>query len=90
MYKFGKKSRAELSTVDKRLQDIANELIKLMDVTVLEGKRSREHQDKLVRLGLSQTMNSKHLDGKALDLAPYPVDWEDRERFVYMLSLIHI
>jgi peptidoglycan L-alanyl-D-glutamate endopeptidase CwlK len=31
---------------------------------------------------------SKHMEGKAVDLAPYPIDWEDRERFHYMGGMI--
>lgn len=29
-------------------------------------------------------MKSKHLTGEAIDMAPYPVDWNDLERFVVM------
>ena len=36
---------------------------------VLEGLRSRERQAKLVALGASRTMNSRHLTGHAVDLA---------------------
>jgi len=35
---------------------------------VLEGLRSRERQAKLVALGASRTMNSRHLTGHAVDL----------------------
>ena len=88
MYKFGKKSKQELSTVHPDLQKIMNELIKLMDVTIVEGLRSKEYQEKLVRLGFSQTLKSKHLTGDAVDVCPYPIDWEDRERFIYMQGMI--
>ena len=88
MYKFGRSSKRKLATVDSDLQKIANELIKLMDVTVLEGIRTEERQKYLVEIGMSKTLNSKHITGEALDLAPYPIDWQDRERFIYMQGMI--
>ena len=93
MYKFGKKSLEKLQTCHPDIQKICNELIKMMDVTVLEGVRSQERQAELVAQGKSKTMNSKHLkqaDGfsHAVDLAPYPIDWEDGKRFMYMQGMI--
>jgi len=93
MYKFGRSSKRKLATVDPDLQKIANELIKLMDVTVLEGIRTEDRQKYLVETGMSKTLNSKHLPNQeglseALDLAPYPIDWQDRERFIYMQGMI--
>jgi len=38
--------------------------------TVLEGLRTEERQAELVASGASQTMNSRHLTGHAVDLAP--------------------
>jgi len=37
---------------------------------ILEGLRGRERQAMLVSSGASQTMNSRHLTGHAVDLAP--------------------
>ncbi len=42
----------------------------------------------LLAQGKSKTKYSKHLEGKAVDLAPYPIDWEDRDRFHYMGGMI--
>ena len=88
MPRFGRRSKERLKGVDAKLVNVANELIKLMDVTVIEGLRSQERQNELVAQGKSKTKFGKHVDGKALDLAPYPIDWEDRERFHYMGGLI--
>lgn len=46
-----------------------------IDFTVLEGLRSLDRQKQLVAEGASQTMNSRHLTGHAVDIAPY-VDGE--------------
>ena len=88
MPRFGRRSKERLKGVDARLVNVANELIKLMDVTVIEGLRSQERQNELVAQGKSKTKFGKHVAGKALDLAPYPIDWDDRERFHYMGGLI--
>lgn len=40
------------------------------DITVLEGLRSQERQAYLVKTGASQTLESRHLTGHAVDIAP--------------------
>ena len=88
MYKFGKRSRDRLRGVDVRIINILNELIKIMDVTVIEGLRSADRQKELLAKGATKVKNSKHMDGKAVDIAPYPIDWKDRDRFHYMGGMI--
>ena len=88
MYKFGKKSKERLRGVHPKLVNVLNELIKIMDVTIIEGLRSEERQKELLEQGKTKTKFSKHIKGKAVDLAPYPIDWEDRERFDYMGGMI--
>ena len=88
MPRFGRRSKERLKGVDAKLVNVPNELKKRMDVTVIEGLRSQERQNELVAQGKSKTKFGKHVAGKALDLAPYPVDWEDRERFHYMGGLV--
>lgn len=93
MNRFSQKSLDKLNTCHPDIQAICHELIKLMDVTVLEGVRTLEKQEEYVRTGRSKTMDSKHLkqsDGfsHAIDLVPYPIDWNDKERFIYMQGMI--
>jgi len=88
MYKLGKKSQERLRGVNSQLVNILFELVKIMDITVLEGVRTQERQDKLVAEGKSKTKFSKHITGQAVDLAPYPIDWEDRDRFHYMGGML--
>ena len=88
MYRFGKRSRERLKGVKPELINVLNQLIKIMDVTIIEGVRSQERQDELVAKGASKRRYSKHIQGKAVDLAPYPIDWEDRERFHYMGGMV--
>jgi|TARA_R110001592_G_scaffold312574_2_gene587946 peptidoglycan L-alanyl-D-glutamate endopeptidase CwlK len=88
MPRFGKRSKERLKGVDRRLVSVLNELIKIMDVTIIEGLRSEQRQEKLLKAGSTKTKFSKHIEGKAVDLAPYPIDWEDRDRFHYMGGMI--
>jgi len=41
-----------------------------LDFTVLEGLRTQERQKELMKNGATKTMNSRHLTGHAVDLAP--------------------
>ena len=88
MYHFGKRSKERLKGVNPKLVNVINQLIKIMDVTVIEGLRSQERQDELVAKGASKTKYSKHIEGRAVDIAPYPIDWEDRERVHYMGGML--
>ena len=69
-FKLGKKSRDRLTGVHPDLIKVVERAIELteVDFTVLEGVRSKSRQEKLVELGASQTMNSRHLTGHADDL----------------------
>ena len=84
MPRYSKKSKERLKSCDKRLQDVFNEVIKHVDCSILEGHRSKERQNKLYDEGLTKVKypNGRHNSSpsKAVDVTPYPVDWEDRER----------
>lgn len=88
MPKFGRRSKQRLKGVNPDLVKILNQLIKIMDVTIIEGLRTEERQAELLNQGKSKTKYSKHIVGKAVDLAPYPIDWNDRDRFHYMGGML--
>ena len=85
MPRFGKSSKQRLATCDNRLQKVFNEVIKTVDCSILEGHRSAERQDKLFEEGKTKVKypNGRHNadPSRAVDVAPYPIDWNDRERF---------
>ena len=91
-FKFGPASKLRLATCDRRLQAIAAEVIKSMDVAVLCGHRGEVEQTAAVRAGLSKAPwpTSKHnaIPSRAVDLAPYPVNWSDTARFESMAGLV--
>ena len=84
MPRFGKRSRERLKGVDSRLVNVLNEVVKYFDITIIEGLRSQERQNELVAQGKSKTKFGKHVQGKAVDIAPYPIDWDDRDDFHYL------
>ena len=85
MPKFGKRSKESLVTCENRLQDVFNEVIKIVDCSILEGHRSKDRQNKLYEEGKTKVRypNGRHnaSPSNAVDVAPYPIDWDDRERF---------
>ena len=62
----------------KRLQGVHPDLVRVVeraieltpvDFVVTEGRRTKARQRELVAAGASQTMNSRHITGHAVDLA---------------------
>jgi len=84
MPRLGKRSKQRLEGVDARLHHLLGEVVKHFDITVIEGKRSQERQNQLVAEGKSKTKFGKHVKGLAVDIAPYPIDWEARDDFHYL------
>jgi peptidoglycan LD-endopeptidase CwlK len=80
-FKLSKRSLDRLEGVDADLVAVVKRAIEIttVDFGVTEGMRSIETQRKYVDAGKSQTMNSKHLTGDAVDLVAYyqgEVCWE--------------
>lgn len=92
MAKFSRRSLERLSTCHPDLQHIAHEAIKEIDFTVLCGHRTEEEQQQCFdnRTSKLKWPNSKHnsLPSRAMDLAPYPLDWEDEEAFEALADVI--
>jgi peptidoglycan L-alanyl-D-glutamate endopeptidase CwlK len=77
-YRLGKRSLSNLEGVHPDLVAVVNRAIQITksDFVVIEGVRSRQRQKELVAKGASKTMNSRHLTGHAVDIAPWPITWE--------------
>ncbi|MEM6683710.1 MAG: M15 family peptidase [Pseudomonadota bacterium] len=84
-FKYSKASLARLNTCAQPLQSLFREVIKVTDCTILEGHRNQECQDAAFAEGRSKLKwpNGKHntYPSHAIDAAPWPIDWEDRDRF---------
>ena len=95
MPQYSDKSQKLLLQCHDDLQIVFNFAIKIHDITILDTTiRTIEQQREFVRTGKSWTMDSKHLicekreKSDAVDFTPYPVNWNDRERFAYVAGTI--
>ena len=70
MYTLSTRSLNHLESVHPDLVSVVKLAIHLseIDFVVLEGVRTKERQALLKTIGASQTMNSRHLTGHAVDL----------------------
>lgn len=93
MFKLGQRSLARLQGVNVNLVNVVKRAIEIseVDFTVIEGRRTLERQKELYAQGrttagkiVTDTMNSKHLHGLAVDIAPWvngKIDWNDLSLF---------
>jgi peptidoglycan LD-endopeptidase CwlK len=72
-FKLSNRSLEKLEGVDDALVAVVKHAIGIskIDFGVICGMRTIQEQEELVAKGASQTMKSKHLDGKAVDLMAY-------------------
>ena len=89
---FSDTSKKNLEEAHEDLQKVFNEVIKYIDCKVIEGFRSQVEQDKTYFSGKSKLKypESKHnqIPCLAVDVVPYPIDWNDRERFYYFAGVV--
>ena len=81
MFKFSRRSEKNLDGVNPILVKVVRRALELssVDFGITEGLRAIERQKKLVEEGKSQTMNSRHITGHAVDVFAYPTpagSWE--------------
>ena len=79
----------KLEGVNADLVRVVKHAAALIPMMVIEGVRTRERQAELYAIGRTKpgkpvtwTMASKHCDGLAVDVAPIPLDWNDRKAFL--------
>ena len=89
MTSFSEVSLRWLNTCHADIVCVCRELIKQYDFCVLEGHRGKEAQNIAYKQGNSRLVwpNSAHNKYPSLgvDLAPYPLDWQNLERFKEMI-----
>ena len=92
MYEFSKHSREKLDSAHSDLQHLFNEVIKIIDCSVIFGHRTEKEQEIQYRLGHTSLhfprSNHNQKPSLAVDVVPYPIDWHDRERFVYFAGIV--
>lgn len=89
---FSEYSKGHLVTCDQQLQDLFNEVIKHYNCRVLCGHRAEEAQNLAYESGASQVRwpNGQHnsYPSMAVDVVPYPVDWDDLDRFKVFIGFV--
>ena len=69
-----------------------NAVIRTYDCTIICGYRSEEEQNEAFRTGHSKLRfpESKHnlSPSAAVDVAPHPIDWNDRDRFHHFAGFV--
>jgi peptidoglycan L-alanyl-D-glutamate endopeptidase CwlK len=93
---FSAQSKGRLNTCDPRLQDILNEAIKIVDITILEGHRGQIKQDAAFASGHSKLRwpHGKHnsFPSRAVDIAPFVIDtgidWKDLIAFGRVMGVV--
>lgn len=91
MPSFSNQSKQRLSLCHPNLQMICNKAIKIYDFSIITGFRDKETQNQMYEEGKSKLKwpHSKHnmSPSHAVDVAPYPIDWQDSERFYYLAGI---
>ena len=92
MPKFGSTSRRRLSTCHEDLREIFEEVVKIFDCSVLCGHRGEEAQNEAYEKGNSKVKypHGRHNanPSNAVDVTPWPVDWEDKDRMNYFAGIV--
>jgi peptidoglycan L-alanyl-D-glutamate endopeptidase CwlK len=85
MATFSKVSEERLRTCHEDIQAVCRAVIHDFDFSVLCGYRGEEEQNAAYSDGKSRLRYPASAHNKkpsrAVDLAPYPIDWNDEERF---------
>ncbi|EBZ0491439.1 M15 family peptidase [Salmonella enterica subsp. enterica serovar Infantis] len=73
-FTFSKRSLSRLQGVNADLIKLSLRALDLspIDFGITEGVRTRERQKELYQQGKSETLNSRHLTGHAIDVMAYP------------------
>ena len=83
MSKLSNKSLEKLKGVNSSLVNVIKRAIEIttIDFVVIEGMRTIERQKELVKTKKSQTMRSKHLLGRAIDIGAIVngiISWDNK------------
>lgn len=92
MPKFSESSEAKLDTCHYDLRKVFYVVVQKYDCSILVGHRTEAEQNEAFGKGNSQVKwpDSKHNSkpSRAVDVAPYPIDWKDRYRFAHFAGYV--
>ena len=92
MNHYSEKSMSHLKDCHLDLQIVFAEALQVMDHSILESYRGEKMQNHYFSEGKSKVRypDSKHNNkpSGAIHAAPYPIDWNDRERMTYFAGVV--
>ena len=92
MYKFTEKSEQKLQTCHANLQAVMRKALTLSNFIIIDGNRDEAAQNAAFAAGKSKLKypqsKHNHLPSLAIDIAPFPLDWNNRERFVFVAGVV--
>jgi len=92
MPNFSVLSEVKLKTCHYDIQTVIRTVIQRIDFSIIWGHRGNELQQQLYESGFSDKKagESKHnlMPSEAIDIAPYPINWEDKKRFYYLAGMV--
>lgn len=92
MPKFSKRSQTKLDTCHPDLKTLFTKVVETFDCTVLCGYRGEEEQNDAYDSGRSKVRypdgKHNHNPSNAVDVAPYPIDWNDKDRFYFFAGFV--
>lgn len=93
MPRYSKSSLEKLEMCHPDLRLLFNRVIQIIDCSIIEGHRNEAEQNKAYTDGKSKLKypDSKHnkVPSMAIDVVPYPIDWNDRERFYLLAGIVY-
>ena len=92
MPSFGHQSRQRLREVHPDLRRLFEYVVEEFDCTIIAGFRGKSAQDRAVETGRSKLPwpDGKHNSwpSRAIDVAPWPLDWTDKRRFDHFAGYV--
>jgi len=98
IYPLDTKSQSVYDTLAYRLRVVIDKAREIMPIKLIEGFRDETRQNLMFAEGKSQVKwpDSKHNKTNdrgfpmsyAVDMAPAPIDWGDRERMTYLAGIV--
>jgi len=89
---FSRRSKTALAAAHPLLQKLFSEVIKEFDCVILESRRGKADQEKAFKSGNSRAHfgESAHnyTPAIALDVCPYPINWENRKAFIEQSKVV--
>ena len=92
MNKWSKASQERLRMAHPDLQKLCRVVLQIHDCSVICARRGPDEQNEAYRAGKSklQYPHSPHnkVPARAVDLAPYPLDWKNTKRCYYFAGIV--